>query len=132
MTETYLPWTFFGRKLKPFSLALSVSTGIVAFSALRGALTGVGVDGIEGWVTGIAGIIAVVLLVLGWLVQGERLMREGLLVATGAWAALAAHVSIEIGWFAVSAMLAWTWVIAAGGAWLLEISYVEKSPRRGN
>ena len=123
MTETDLPWMIFGRKMRPFSLALSLSTAVLGYATLRGVATGVGLDGTAGRIVGIAALVAVLLLIYGWWSRSDKAMVNGLLISAGVWASSTAFLALDIGVSAVSTMSAACWCVAAAGAWLLEVSH---------
>jgi hypothetical protein len=123
MTDNNLPWLIFGRKMRPFSLALSLSTGVIGYATLNGVATGVGLDGTQGRVVGVAALLCVGMLVYGWWARSDKAMNNGLLVCAGVWASAGTFLALDIGTFAVSTMMAICWAVAAGGAWLLEVSH---------
>lgn len=120
MTSTDLPWTFFGRKIKPFSFALSLTMCQLMWSIFTKSTVGMALDGI-GQIVGVIAAIAFALLVAGFFVMKERWMAWGLLLATGAWASVSAILWIDVG-LTPSTLSASCWVLASGGAWLLEAS----------
>ena len=120
MTTTDLPWTFFGRKIKPFSLALSLTMLQLAWSILTKSTIGAALDEI-GQVVGMVAVVSFALLTGGFVFCKERWMVLGLLLASGAWSSAAAILWLDVG-LTPSTASATCWVIAAGGAWLLETS----------
>lgn len=122
MTDTELPWTIFGRKMRPFSLALALSTLVISYATLRGVAVGVGLDGNSGKIVGVVGILSVLMLFAGFWFRSDKWMTRGLLFSTGVWASTAAFLALDIGITAVSSLSAACWGIAAAGAWLLEVS----------
>lgn len=120
MTSTDLPWTFFGRKIKPFSFALSLTMLMLTWSILSKNTIGQALDE-AGQIVGVVTTIAFVLLAVGFYTKRERWMRHGLLLATGAWVSVSAVLWLDVG-LTPSTVSASCWAIAAGGAWLLEKS----------
>lgn len=123
MTDNNLPWLIFGRKLRPFSFALSLATAVIGYGTLKGVAAGVGLDGNAGKTVGVAALIAVLMLVYGWWARSDKAMIRGLLLSTGVWASTTAFLALDIGITALSTMSAACWCVAAGGAWLLEVSH---------
>lgn len=119
MTDTNLPWRIFGRQLRPYALAVSLSTALIGYAIWTGTALGQLLDGFPGHVIATAAVAAVTLLWVGWWVRSNRLMRSGLFWTTGVWASVTAVLAIDVGWN-VNTMLAACWVVASGGAWLLE------------
>jgi hypothetical protein len=120
MTSTELPWTVAARKVRPYALAVSAASTVVAWAIVvhhddagRSLETGPGV--LVGW----AALAAALLLWGGWWGRSDRWMRAGLLASAGAFAARAAWILLGeptsvAGWLSVA------WCIASSGAWLLE------------
>ena len=121
MTDTDLPWRIFGRIIRPYALAVSLATGIIAYACAASIAVGQ-LHGPPGRIAAAAAAAAVALLWAGWWARSDRLMRGGLFVTTGVWAAVWMVLSLDIGFGSVSAMLAGCWAIASGGAWLLEVT----------
>lgn len=120
MTSTDLSWTFFGRKIKPFSFALSLTMLMLTWSILSKNTIGQTLDE-EGQIVGVVTIAAFALLAVGFYTKHERWMRHGLLLAAGAWVSVSTVLWLEVGG-GTSTLSASCWAIAAGGAWLLEKS----------
>lgn len=122
MTDTNLPWRVFGRQVRPFSFALSLTMAQLSWSILTKNTIGQALDGI-GHSVGMAAIVALVLLFAAFWGRSDRAMVWGLLIATGVWASATTILVLDVG-FTPSTMSAGCWAIAAGGAWLLEVSDV--------
>lgn len=120
MTDTNLPWTVLGKQIKPFSFALSFTMIQLAWSVLSGSTIGVALDQ-AGPLVGTVAALSFVLLTMGFWIQSNKIMRWGLLLATGSWASAAAILWLDVG-LTPSTLSASCWVLAAGGAWLLEAS----------
>ncbi len=123
MTDTDLPWLIFGRKMRPFSFALSISTSVITWSIFSGNTLGKFLDAAPGQFVGVIGVIAVLLLMAGWWARSDRLMTVGLLFSAGVWTTITAITGLETSFFGVSTMLAGCWAVASAGAWLLEVSH---------
>lgn len=123
MTDTDLPWLIFGRRMRPYSFALSISTSVITWSIFAGSTIGQLLDATLGQFAGIVGIVTVLLLIGGFWFRSDRLMTIGLLLSAGLWTTITMITGMEIGFFAVSTMMAGCWAVASGGAWLLEISH---------
>jgi len=123
MTSTELPWTVLGRKVRPYALAVSLASLIVAWAILvRHDDAGSHLESEPGVLVGWAALAAVLLLWWGWWAQSDRTMRAGLLITAGVFAARAAIVFMERGAGTIAALLSVAWCVASGGAWLLERS----------
>ena len=120
MSDTALPWSLWGRKVRPYALAVSLSTAVIAWACLAGIAVGKLLDGLAGTIVGVAAVVTVAALWWGWLAKSEVWMHRGLLWSAGVWAAIATILAIDVGPINVNTLLAAAWVIASGGAWLLE------------
>ena len=120
MSDTALPWSLWGRKVRPYALAVSLSTAVIAWACLAGIAVGKLLDGLAGTIVGVAAVVTVAALWAGWLTRSEVWMHRGLLWSAGVWAAIATILTIDVGLINVNTLLAAAWVIASGGAWLLE------------
>ena len=120
MSDTALPWSLWGRKVRPYVLAVSLSTAVIAWACLAGIAVGKLLDGLAGTIVGVAAVVTVAALWAGWLTRSEVWMHRGLLWSAGVWAAIATILAIDVGPINVNTLLAAAWVIASGGTWLLE------------
>lgn len=123
MSDTNLPWTFLGRKIRPFALGISLACLVIALSLLIGHEdAGRILDGMSfyGMVVGVTALTAVCLLWAGWWDSSDRLMRAGLFLSVGVFSARAALLFLDLGVGKVSGWLSLSIVVMAGGAWLLE------------
>lgn len=123
MTSTELPRQAWGRKIRPYALAVSLASAVVAWAILvRHNDAGSHLESGSGVLVGWAAAAAVLLLWHGWWAQSDRTMRAGLLLSAGVFAARAAIVFMEGGAGTIAALLSVVWCVASGGAWLLERS----------
>lgn len=123
MTSTELPWQAWGRKIRPYALAVSLASAVVAWAILvRHNDAGSHLENGSGVLVGWAALAAVLLLWWGWWAQSDRTMRAGLLITAGVFAARAAIVFMEGGAGTIAALLSVAWCVTSGGAWLLERS----------
>ena len=129
MTDTNLPWMIFGRRMRPFSLALSLSILLITYATLAGVTVGQQLDGISGKIVGGVGVLTVLLLVAGFWFKNDRAMVNGLLLSTGVWMSVTTVLALDIGFVAVSTLSAGCWAVAAGGSWLLEVSHAPENRR---
>lgn len=116
--------TFLGRPVRPFHLAVTIATAVVAATFLS--------DGSMEWwnhtATHLIGALAFtssVLLTVGWWLRNEWAAEWGLLLSTGVWLsravyALLAGEGLIINNPAASFFLSLAWAVGAGGAYLLE------------
>jgi len=119
MTDTNLPWTVFGRQVRPFSFALSLTMFQLAWSVLSRGTIGHLLDDV-GLVVGFAAVVSFLLLLLGFWLRNDRSMVAGLLLATGVWASATSVLILDVG-LTPSSLSAFCWTVAAGGSWLLEV-----------
>ena len=120
MARTELPWLLLGRKVRPFSFALSVATFILGAVILGGGSVWGGADPWSLMVAVLAWV-ATGLLWAGFWVPSSVLMQHGLMLAAMVFAARGAYIGMQPGvstWW--TAALSWSWTLAAGGSWLLE------------
>jgi len=123
VTSTELPWQAWGRKIRPYALAVSLASAVVAWAILvRHNDAGSHLENGSGVLVGWAALAAVLLLWWGWWAQSDRTMRAGLLITAGVFAARAAIVFMEGGAGTIAALLSVAWCVTSGGAWLLERS----------
>lgn len=120
MSDTHLRRRLWGRKVRPYALAVSIATGVIAWACLTGIAVGRLLDGATGIIVGTVAVITVAALWWGWLAKSEAWMLRGLLWAAGVWAAVTTILATDVGIVNVNTLLSAAWVIASGGAWLLE------------
>lgn len=120
MSSTDLPWQLWGRKVRPYVLAVSISTAVIAWACLAGIAVGRLLDGATGIIVGTVAVITVAALWWGWLAKSEAWMLRGLLWSAGVWAAITTILTADVGLINVNTLLSAAWVLASGGAWLLE------------
>jgi hypothetical protein len=115
---------FLGRPVRPFHLAVTIATGVIAWTLLT--------DGKMDWVyhsaahlIGLTAAVSSIFLTIGWWFRKEWFAEWGLLLATGVWASRAVYAAfagqglLVINQWA-SMLLSIAWAIGAGGAYLLE------------
>lgn len=123
MTSTELSWHVWGRKIRPYALAVSLASAVVAWAILvKHNDAGSHLESGSGVLVGWAAAAAVLLLWWGWWAQSDRTMRAGLLLTAGVFAARAAIVWLDQGTVGAAWLLSVAWCVASGGAWLLERS----------
>ena len=67
-----LPWRILRRTVKPYALAVSLSTFIVSYAIIAGHAIGQLLNEFPGQLVGVAGFAAVMLLWVGWWCQRTR------------------------------------------------------------
>ena len=120
MSDTHLRRRLWGRKVRPYALAVSIATGVIAWACLTGIAVGRLLHGATGIIVGTVAVITVAALWWGWLAKSEAWMLRGLLWSAGVWAAITTILATDVGLVNVNTLLSAAWVIASGGAWLLE------------
>lgn len=123
MSDSNLPWKFLGRQIRPYSFGVAYLCAVYfVFNIFVGQSVGTIFDDQShiALTVGSFSLICFVILVSGWWVKSDRLMRLGLLLSTGIFAARGAFVVIELGFAQLSAWVSLGLVIMSGGAWLLE------------
>ena len=113
-----LPWVIFGRRLRPFSFAIMMSTMVVGVQYV-GLNEGPG-SVLADWFTGGFAFVAVFLLFCGWAFKADDVHDWGLLLAGGVWAGRGALYFLEQGPRAIGLWLSLSWVIGIMGAYVLE------------
>ena len=116
-----LPWRILRRTVKPYALAVSLSTFVVSYAIITGQAIGQLLNEFPGQLVGVAGFAAVMLLWVGWWCQRDDWMAHGLFITVGVWTGVWAVVIYDTEWNNVSGWLAFAWSVASGGAWLLEV-----------
>lgn len=119
MAHTELPWLIAGRLVRPYALAVSLAC--LTLGAL--IITGQSRYGSGMWsgTLAVVAIAASVILWVGWWhsgLVGDALMRHGLLLSAGVFAARGAFMVLS-GEPIAGAFVA-CWAVASGGAYLLE------------
>lgn len=119
---------FFGRPVRPFHLAVTLSTLIIAISNLTSRLTHdekTFLGHTSSMVLGAFALTAVVMLTIGWWYDQDFSAEWGLLIATGVWMSRAVYIALTnestyvLGTTA-AVVLSLAWAIGAGGAYILE------------
>lgn len=118
-----LPWTLFGRRVHPFSLAVCIAlTTVFLYLGIWGEDASNFVFSHE-WqsraVGAVAGIGAAVLIV-GYIIDSDRCLRAGLLVGVFVFASRFALYLIDIGWDSFPMWISLALAVGSGGAWLIE------------
>lgn len=116
---------FFGRPVRPFHLAVTIATAVIAVS-LTGSGQDVGwPDGAESIILGVAAAGSAASLTVGWWFRSDWFAEWGLLLAVGVWISRAVYVLISsdtgiLNNPVLSSLLSVAWAVGAGGAYLLE------------
>ena len=121
---------FFGRPIRPFHLAVMISTTVIAYNfiiRLNNFDTPYWFNSasISVLLFGLIAFTASAFLFIGWWFQREWFAEWGLLLATGIWLTRMIYVVVfndtgtTIGSWS-SAFLSLAWSVGAGGAYLLE------------
>ena len=113
-----LPWVIFGRRLRPFSFAIMLTTTVVGIQYV-GLQTGPG-SAVADWFTGGFAFVAAIMLLIGWLFRQDDIHDWGLLIAAGVWGSRSALYLLEDGPRAIGVWLSLGWFIGIMGAYLLE------------
>lgn len=112
-----LPYTVFGRPLKPLALAATVTMIVIVVINMLD----IGIARSAAWGDAVAGAAAAagVALAIGWWRRSQGWAEAGLLLASGVWTARCVFGVVTdpdgYGW-----AMSGAWVIALGGAYLLE------------
>ncbi len=118
--STSLGVTFFGKKIKPYAFAVSMTMFILVGMMIQNVAVGELLDGWHGDMVAVVAGASGVLLTVGWWFQVQRLLEWGLLLAAGAWMTVAAIIGFESGVWYHNTWLAFSWVVAGLGSWVLE------------
>jgi hypothetical protein len=113
-----LPWVVYGRRLRPFSFAIMLSTIVVGVQYV-GLGEGPGSVLADGFTGGFA-FIGAALLLLGWATMNDDVHDWGLLLCGGVWAGRATLYMLEDGPDAIGFWLSMCWVVGIMGAYALE------------
>jgi hypothetical protein len=115
---------FFGRPIRPFHLAVTIATFVIAVSnitTMETTVLGHSVSHLLGFLALMSGV----LLSFGWWWRNEWAAEWGLLLATGVWISRGIYIALTdenlyvLGTIG-SVILSFAWAIGAGGAYLLE------------
>jgi len=123
--STYLSVRLFGRKIKPYAFALSLTMFVLAYMMFNHLAVGEFLRGWQGTVAGVTAAVSAVWLSLGWWLQKQPFLEWGLLLATGAWMVVSSVLAFEFGVFYHNTLLAFCWAVASVGSWVLERSQGE-------
>lgn len=123
MSDTNLPWMLFGRKIRPYSFAVSIASLVIVFGLLiKQDDSGDVLDHtLAGYIIGGTALTSVFLLWGGYIVRSDRWMQYGLLLSTGFFMGRWMFLSLDGSFTKVNAMLSFCWAIASGGAYLIEV-----------
>lgn len=128
--RTHLPWLVFGRRARPYALAVSLAAASLAGVILSNR----SVWGNSGdvWSVAVAGTAAVAaaLLWVGFWARSHLLMQHGLLLTAAVFAARGAYIALVGGSWATAA-LSWCWTVASAGAFLLESAWQQQDEGGG-
>lgn len=128
MGFTELPWTFYGRKVRPYAFGVMYATFIISWNLLV-TKNGPGEKldrSVAGYIVGVIGMSAFIALLAGFWAKRDGLMMIGLLLTSGAWMARGVYITLEQG-VVESGMLSFGWVVASVGAFFLEFFTGEHS-----
>jgi len=78
-----LPWRILRRTVKPYALAVSLSTFVVSYAIITGQAIGQLLNEFPGQLVGVAGFAAVMLLWVGWWCQRDDWMAHACLSPSG-------------------------------------------------
>ena len=118
-----LPGSFLARKVRPFSLAVAVSTATVGWQQIVDA--GPGTGNVVSHVVGAVAVVSVLLLIAGFWARRDAWVAFGLFLATGVWASRM-FLTLILDGVTASAWFSAAWAVGAGGAWLLEVAEVRR------
>ena len=133
MPPLNLPWTFFGRPIKPVAFVLMVTMMVLGVSAItdRGVLQ----DSIWADVIGVLALCVSVILFYAWYKKSQTWAEYALLGAFFVWGIRFWGIVFTQGFDALTqepGCLALLWMLLAGGSWLLErADYIQHSEKRG-
>jgi hypothetical protein len=121
MPELNLPFTLFGRPIKPVSMVLMFTMFLLSIYSL----IDVGVLGTSAWgdIIGAMAFSVACLSILAWFENSQRLSEYALLGAFFIWGFRFWGIILVQGWntfFTEGWYLSFMWVLLAGGSWLLE------------
>lgn len=122
MSNTELPQKLWGRKVRPYAFAVSLSTAVIV-KGLLWDMEGPGtkLDGtLTGALVGAVGLWAVIALWIAFWARSDVMMKTGLLLTAGVWSARWFFVGMDESFLSQSALLSMCWVVASSGAYLLE------------
>lgn len=123
MSSTELPWTFLGRRIRPYALAVSLASAVLASALLwRGNDAGLILDqrSVVAVIVGTVAAVSTFMFWGGWWARSDALMRHGLLFSAGVFAARFTFLALNESPWLVTAQLSACWAVASAGAFLLE------------
>lgn len=119
---------FFGRPIRPFHLAVTIATFVVATSNLTSRFTEDNktfLGHTSSVLIGAFAVTAVVMLTIGWWYDNDFSAEWGLLIATGVWVTRSVYIglsgdSVYVLGTSAAVILSLAWAVGSGGAYLLE------------
>lgn len=121
-----LPWTIFGRRVHPFSLAVCIALttiflylGIWGEDATNFVFSNEWQSRAVGWVAGIGAAI----LIAGYVLDSDKCLRAGLLVGVFVFMSRFALYLMEVGLDSFPMWISLALAVGSGGAWLIERSH---------
>jgi hypothetical protein len=115
---------FFGRPVRPFHLAVTIATAVVALSNLTNSPETFLLHTSSN-ILGAIALTSAILLTIGWWYTNDWAAEWGLLLAVGVWLSRGIYIGLTddgllvLGTLA-AVVLSFAWAIGAGGAYLLE------------
>jgi hypothetical protein len=109
---------FWGRPIRPFHLAITISTATVGIANLF--FDGIVLTGDTGNFVGVVACISAILLVFGWWFNNDWAAEWGLLLSAGCWGSRAMFALLTAENPIASSLLSFAWIVGASGAYILE------------
>jgi hypothetical protein len=115
---------FFDRPVRPFHLAVTIATLVIAISNLTDSQETILLHASSN-LLGAFALVSAALLTFGWWYSNDWAAEWGLLLAVGVWVTRAMYIAItDDGLYKLGTIAAVTlsvaWAIGAGGAYILE------------
>lgn len=118
-----LPWTLFGRPIKPVSFVLMMTMLVIAYIALTN--TGILGPSVYADLLGAAAVVVALLFAWAWWATSQEIAEWALLLAFFLWGFRFWAVIFVLGDDALRIegfYLSFLWMLLSGGSWLLERS----------
>ena len=99
MSDTFLPWRLFGRKIMPYALGVTLFMFLYAYTLLVYKNdTGDALDlSLVGYVIGWICLLNGIMMTIGWFKMSKLLLTYGLLISVGVFVTRGVYILLDEG-----------------------------------